>query len=129
AVKPRFLFRYVLTDDFVDRVTPQQTGTHYPATSDKVVMSEGIPLAPLNEQRRIVAKLEKLLDKVDGCQQQMVKIPALVKRFRQSVLAAACSGRLTTDWREDAQPMTLADDVSLLIEKRDGSISDKDELP
>ena len=42
AVDPRYLFRYVLSDDFIDRVTPQQTGTHYPATSDRVVMAERI---------------------------------------------------------------------------------------
>jgi type I restriction enzyme S subunit len=48
-----------------------------------------------------VAKLEKLLDKVDACQQRLAKIPVLIKRFRQSILAAACSGRLTADWREN----------------------------
>src|SRR5208282_204889 len=57
-------------------------------------------IAPLNEQHRIVAKLEKLLDKVDSCQKRLSKIPILLKRFRQAVLAAACSGRLTADWRE-----------------------------
>jgi type I restriction enzyme S subunit len=60
-----------------------------------------IPLAPFNEQRRIVAKLEELLGKVEACQQRLARIPVLLKRFRQSVLAAACSGRLTSDWRED----------------------------
>ncbi len=59
------------------------------------------PLPPLPEQRRIVAKLEKLLDKVDACQQRLAKIPIILKRFRQSVLAAACSGRLTADWRQE----------------------------
>ena len=29
------------------------------------------------------------------------KIRRLLKRFRQSVLAAACSGRLTADWRDE----------------------------
>ena len=52
------------------------------------------------EQRRIVAKLEKLLGKVDACQQRLAKIPVLLKRFRQAVLAAACSGSLTEDWRD-----------------------------
>ena len=104
AVEPRFLFRYVLTDQFLDRVTPQQTGTHYPATSDKVVMSEQILIAPLAEQRRIVAKLEKLLAKVCACQQRLAKLPVLLRYFRQSVLAAACSGRLTADWREENKP-------------------------
>ncbi|HAB16977.1 MAG TPA: type I restriction endonuclease subunit S, partial [Verrucomicrobiales bacterium] len=60
-----------------------------------------IPLAPLAEQRRIVAKLETMLSKVDACQQRLAKIPVLLKRFRQSVLAAACSGHLTADWREE----------------------------
>src|SRR5207247_1451255 len=62
-----------------------------------------LPLAPLPEQRRIVAKLETLLGKVDACQQRLARIPVLLKRFRQSVLAAACSGRLTADWREENQ--------------------------
>lgn len=60
-----------------------------------------LPLAPLAEQRRIVVKLEKLVDQVAACQQRLVKISTLLKRFRQSVLAAACSGRLTADWREE----------------------------
>jgi len=60
-----------------------------------------VPLAPLGEERRIVAKLEKLLDKVDTCQERLAKIPVLLKRFRQSVLAAACSSRLTADWRAE----------------------------
>ena len=59
-----------------------------------------VALAPLAEQRRIVAKLETLLGKVDACQRRLAKIPRLLKRFRQSVLAAACSGRLTADWRQ-----------------------------
>jgi type I restriction enzyme S subunit len=60
-----------------------------------------VRLAPLAEQRRIVAKLEKLLGQVDACQQRLEKLPTLLKRFRQSVLTAACSGRLTADWREE----------------------------
>jgi type I restriction enzyme, S subunit len=59
-----------------------------------------LPLPPLAEQRRIVAKLEKLFSQVGACKQRLARIPLLLKRFRQSVLAAACSGRLTADWRD-----------------------------
>ena len=59
-----------------------------------------VPVPPVAEQRRIVAKLEQLLGIVDACQQRLAKVPALLKRFRQSVLAAGCSGWLTADWRE-----------------------------
>jgi type I restriction enzyme S subunit len=56
--------------------------------------------APLAEQRRIVGVLEGLLGKVAASRERLARVPQLLKRFRQSVLAAACSGKLTADWRE-----------------------------
>ena len=76
-------------------------GTGIPHVDPEVFWNLEVPVAPLAEQRRIVAKLETLLGKVDACHQRLTKIPVLLKRFRQSVLAAACSGRLTADWREE----------------------------
>jgi type I restriction enzyme, S subunit len=57
-------------------------------------------LPPLAEQRRIVGVLEGLLGKVAASRERLARVPQLLKRFRQSVLAAACSGKLTADWRE-----------------------------
>ena len=59
-----------------------------------------LPLPPAAEQSRIVAKLEKLLPRIEECQERISKLPVFLKRFRQSVLSAACSGRLTNDWRK-----------------------------
>ena len=59
-----------------------------------------VPLPPLAEQRRIVAKVEAVLARVNAARDRLAKILALLKRFRQSTLAAACSGKLTADWRE-----------------------------
>jgi type I restriction enzyme S subunit len=101
-------------DDFPDGFPPKywalylkslRLGSHdkssaIPGVSRKDIYCIGVPVPPLNEQRRIVAKLEKLLARVDVCQERLNKISVLLKRFRQSVLAAACSGRLTADWRE-----------------------------
>ena len=39
--------------------------------------------------------------RVDACRERLNRVPALLKRFRQSVLAAATSGVLTADWREE----------------------------
>jgi type I restriction enzyme, S subunit len=58
-----------------------------------------VPLAPLAEQRRIVAKLETLIQKSAACRDRLTSVVPLLKRFRHSVLVAACSGRLTADWR------------------------------
>ncbi|HIF9061948.1 TPA: restriction endonuclease subunit S [Photobacterium damselae] len=56
-------------------------------------------LAPLNEQKRIVEKLDEVLAQVDTIKTRLDGIPAILKRFRQSVLAAAVSGKLTEEWR------------------------------
>ena len=67
--------------------------------SQAVLKQVDIPIPPLPEQHRIVAKLDALMEKVESSRQRLEKIPVLLKRFRQSVLAAAVSGRLTEDWR------------------------------
>ena len=54
---------------------------------------------PLNEQKRIADKLDTLLARVDACRERLDRIPAILKRFRQAVLAAATSGKLTEEWR------------------------------
>ena len=58
-----------------------------------------LPLAPEAEQKRIADKLDTVLTRVDAVNTRLARVAPLLKRFRQSVLAAATSGRLTEDWR------------------------------
>lgn len=60
-----------------------------------------IPLAPAAEQIRIADQLDTLLALIQACNDRLDAIPALLKRFRRSVLDAATSGKLTADWREE----------------------------
>ena len=85
-----------------------------------------IPLPPLNEQRRIVAKLEKIIAKINTCQQRLERIPTILKRFRQSVLAAACSGRLTADWREQHPDVEPAEELLKRIHKERKRLYEED---
>ena len=89
---PKFFYHYLSALD----LESQGYSRHY-----KFLKQALVPIPPAPEQRRIVAKLETLFCKVDACQQRLAKIPVLLKRFRQSVLAAACCGRLTADWRQE----------------------------
>lgn len=56
-------------------------------------------LPPLAEQKQIAIKLDELLAQVDTIKNRLDAIPNILKRFRQSVLAAAVSGKLTKEWR------------------------------
>jgi type I restriction enzyme S subunit len=54
---------------------------------------------PPAEQRRIVEMVDGLLGGVNIARDRVEKVSRILKRFRQSLLAAACSGRLTEDFR------------------------------
>ena len=95
------LFYFAKSDYFLKQRDELATGSTQIALTDTNALNLKLIVPPLPEQRRIVAKLEKLLHRVDACKERLEKIPTILKRFRQSVLAAACSGRLTEDWREE----------------------------
>ena len=59
-----------------------------------------VKVPPLNEQKRIVEKLDKMMRIVDGVNARLDKIPTALKRARQSILNQAITGELTKDWRE-----------------------------
>ncbi|MEO2089648.1 MAG: restriction endonuclease subunit S [Gemmataceae bacterium] len=58
-----------------------------------------LPLPPLNEQQRIVAKVEELFSDLDVAVATLERVRAKLKRYRAAVLKAAIDGKLTTDWR------------------------------
>lgn len=66
-------------------------------------------LPPLAEQKAITQKLDTLLAQVDNIKQRLDSIPAILKNFRQSVLAAAVSGKLTEAWRGENGDSLLSD--------------------
>lgn len=70
-----------------------------------------IPLPPLNEQKRIVAKLDAIMPRIDSAKERLEKIPAILKRFRQSVLTAAVTGKLTEKWREEHPEVESAEEL------------------
>jgi restriction endonuclease S subunit len=86
------------------------TGSTFPNVSSDILGKIPIPLPPLNEQKRIADRLDLLLTRIDKTKAHLDRIPPLLKRFRQSVLAAATSGKLTEDWREaNAKPEEFTD--------------------
>ena len=82
------------------RLEDYVTGSAQPKLTQAALNRIAVPLAPLEEQDRIIAKIGELLKNVNATRARLAKVLKILKAFRQSVLAAACSGRLTEDWRE-----------------------------
>ncbi len=120
-------FKYLLF--YMRHIEPwlseQGTGSTFKAVSGVFLKELDFFVSPLPEQKRIVEKLDSLLAQVDTIQQRLNNLPDIIKRFRQSVLAAAVSGKLTEQWRgENGQ--TLKKQESALIKFRDKALT---ELP
>lgn len=60
-------------------------------------------LPPYNEQGRIVKKLDTIFEQLNETKARLNRVPDLLKKFRQSILDAACTGKLTADWREQRE--------------------------
>lgn len=94
----RYLFYSILQSR--DALNELGQGAGQQNISQTILKEFKIPLAPLAEQKRIAQKLDALLAQVDTLKARIDAIPALLKRFRQSVLESAFSGELTAEWRQ-----------------------------
>ena len=75
-------------------------GTTFKEISKGTLRELSVPLPPLKEQKRIVAKLEELFTKFDAGIETLKKTQLLLKQYRQSVLKYAFEGKLTQEWRK-----------------------------
>jgi type I restriction enzyme, S subunit len=97
-----FVLRDCLTPDFVyyylqhakKLAVEMASGTTFLEISGKKAAQLPIPVAPLSEQRRIVAEIEKQFTRLDAGVAALRRVQANLKRYRAAVLKAACEGRL-----------------------------------
>ncbi|ADC64074.1 restriction endonuclease subunit S [Allochromatium vinosum] len=68
--------------------------------SSKTIAKIPFPLPPLAEQRRIVAKLDRLFERTRRAREELSHIPRLIENYKKAILVAAFRGDLTKDWRE-----------------------------
>jgi type I restriction enzyme S subunit len=101
VLNSEFLKHWLNSPLTFSRMTGGMTGSAIRRIILKQIRSAEISIPPLNEQRRIAAKLDATLAAVDACRQRLDGVEALLKRFRKAVLAAASSGELTREWREE----------------------------
>src|SRR5690606_18879051 len=74
-------------------------GTNINNLKSSDLLAYEIVLAPENEQRRIVAKIEELLSELDKGVESLTTAREQLTAYRHSVLKAAFEGRLTDKWR------------------------------
>jgi|JI10StandDraft_1071094.scaffolds.fasta_scaffold145080_2 type I restriction enzyme S subunit len=102
AIQQKTLYRQLQLQ--VEQLRADSTGTAQGVISKQMLSDINLVLPPLPEQTRIADQLDKLLARIQSCNDRLVAIPALLKRFRQAVLGAAIKGDLieggaSSGWR------------------------------
>jgi len=93
-INPRFFYYLLQNIPLIDKGYAR----HF-----KQLKEASVRVPEKTEQKRIADKLDSVLAKVEAAQARLDKIPAILKRFRQSVLAAATSGELTKELRANKE--------------------------
>jgi type I restriction enzyme S subunit len=99
-ISAEFVAFFLRSPSYWQAIADQTTGIAIPNVNGSKLSQLEIPLPPLAEQRRIVAQIEVLLARTAMARERLTGVTTVVRRLRQSVLAAAVAGRLTADWRE-----------------------------
>lgn len=107
-----YLFYYLKNTSFADYIS----GTAQPQITRTSLTKMPVIYPPLNEQKRIVEKLDKIIRIVDGVNARLDKIPTALKRARQSILNQAITGELTKDWRKKNNIQITKDDLKNKIQ-------------
>jgi type I restriction enzyme, S subunit len=100
TVKTRWLMYFVNSPEVRYTIQSQASGTTRQRISGGNLKRLCIPVPPTDEQRRIVAKLDGLSVRSSRALQELNRIPKLIERYKQAILAKAFSGELTADWRD-----------------------------
>lgn len=108
-IESRYLLRWMASPEFTELASQSQGRTVLPKINQDALNRLPVPVPPLNEQRRIVAKIDALMARSRRAKESLDAIPPLLERLRQSILAAAFRGDLTADWRAQNPDVEPAD--------------------
>lgn len=137
GVYNKYLFHYLLSPAFDSYANNNKNskGVAYPAINDTRLYIGIVPLPPLAEQKRIVAKIEELLPYVERYEAAYNKLQQLNKRFpvdlQKSVLQLAIQGRLVPQRPEEGNAEGLYQQIQAEKQKlvKEGKIKKEKPLP
>ena len=93
-------YLYYLVEHRLENITSGKRGSTIQYIRLGDLRDHHVWIAPPEQQKRIVAKIEELFSHIDAGIKALKKAKQLLKQYRQSVLKAAVTGELTKEWRE-----------------------------
>jgi type I restriction enzyme S subunit len=93
-ITPRYFSMFLKTSLYWSQIMTLRKGSAQPGVNARILARLRVPLAPLPEQNRIVAEIEKQFSRLDAGVAALKRAQSNLKRYRAAVLQAARTGRL-----------------------------------
>ena len=90
-----YYFRY-----FESQLSSKGTGTTFKAITQKTIKNLDVPVPPIKEQLKIVARIDELFSELDKAVDTLKTTKEQLAVYRQAVLKSAFEGKYTIDWRK-----------------------------
>lgn len=110
AIDSEYLQKFLSSPSAIRTLIGESVGSTMTNLNQGILKTLDTPLPPLNEQKRIVAKIDALTEKSREAREALEEVPELLDKLRQSILAAAFRGDLTREWRAknpDVEPASV----------------------
>jgi len=121
GVDSRFVYYFVSSQNFRREAAHRMTGAVGQKRVPQSSLEEAlIPVPLFDDQKSIVAEIEKQFSRLDEAVANLKRVKANLKRYKASVLKAAVEGKLSEDWRKQHPNVEPASKllVRILVERR-----------
>ncbi|WP_423925371.1 restriction endonuclease subunit S [Candidatus Palauibacter sp.] len=117
---PRLIAYYLQSPRYWAAIGDKAAGIAIPNVNATKLAALRLPLVPLPEQHRIVARIESLFAELDKGIAALKRAEVNLERYRASFLKAAVEGRLTELWRHENPPVESGEELlrRILAERR-----------
>jgi len=99
-INKKYFYYYLKSTGYWNAIGASKVGIAVPNVNATKLARVPIPVAPPDEQDRIVAEIEKQFSRLDEAVAGLKRIKANLKRYKAAVLKAAVEGKLTEEWRK-----------------------------
>ncbi|MDD4650865.1 MAG: restriction endonuclease subunit S [Methanothrix sp.] len=116
-IHEKYLYYFLKSPDYWKAISEKSLGIAVPNVNASKLKQIQVPIPPLAEQHRIVARIEELFSHLDAGVLALQRAKAQLQRYRQAVLKAAVEGRLTEGWRKAHPEVEPAEEILKRISK------------
>lgn len=109
---PRFYMYYLWVLAKSGMLAAYYTGTGIKHLTGESLKKLPVPVPPLKEQKRIVARIEELFSELGSGVETLKKTKQQLSGYRQAVLKAAFEGKYTEQWRKSQHKAIAARDLN-----------------